>query len=45
MYHYKVTRFTYTRHLIDSVAMTDSLITNVDRETIKIFFRTASEEI
>lgn len=41
MYHYRVTAYTYTRHLIDSVGMTDSLITNVDRETIRIYFRTA----
>lgn len=41
LYHYQVTEFSYTKHLIDSVAMTDSLITNVDRETIQIFFRTA----
>lgn len=44
MYHYKVTRFSYTRHLVDSVAVTDSLITNVDRETIQIYFRTATAE-
>ncbi len=40
LYHYQVTEFTYTKHLIDSVAMTDSLITNVERETIQIYFRT-----
>lgn len=44
MYHYRVTAYTYTRHLIDSVGMTDSLITNLDRETIRIFFRTAETE-
>ena len=44
MYHYKVTSYTYTRHLIDSVAMLDSLITNVDRESIQIYFRTAEED-
>lgn len=41
MYHYRVTEYTYTTHLIDSVAMLDSLITNIDRETIQIYFRTA----
>ena len=40
MYLYEVTRMTYTTHLIDSIALTDSLITNVDIERIKIFFRT-----
>lgn len=41
MYHYRITAYTYTTHLIDSVAVTDSLITNIDRETIQIYFRTA----
>lgn len=41
MYRYQITRMTYTTHLIDSVAITDSLITNTDVERIKIFFRTA----
>lgn len=41
MYHYLITGFSYTTHLIDSVAVTDSLITNIDRETIQIYFRTS----
>lgn len=40
MYHYLVTNFSYTTYIIDSVAMTDSLITNIERETIQIYFRT-----
>lgn len=44
MYEYHITRMTYTTHLIDSVAITDSLITNTDMERIKIFFRTSVEE-
>lgn len=44
MYHYRVTAYDYTTYLIDSVAVTDSLITNIDRETIRIFFRTGSGE-
>jgi len=44
LYHYHVTEFTYTKHLIDSVAMTDSLITNIERETIQIYFRTATPD-
>lgn len=43
MYHYLVTNYSYTTHLIDSVGMTDSLITNVERETIQIYFRTADD--
>lgn len=41
LYIYQVHSFSYTHHLIDSVAVTDTLITNVDRERIQIFFRTA----
>jgi hypothetical protein len=43
MYRYEITEFTTTHHLIDSIALVDSCITNVDRETIKIFFRTYTE--
>lgn len=43
MYHYHIDRMTHTSHLIDSVVITDSLITNTDTERIRIFFRTASE--
>lgn len=41
MYHYRITALSYTTHLIDSVGLVDSLITNIDRETIRIYFRTA----
>lgn len=41
MYRYHIEKMTYTTHLIDSVAVADSLITNIDTERIKIFFRTA----
>lgn len=43
MYSYRLRSLTHTSHLIDSVTVTDSLITNVDRETIQIYFRTAEE--
>lgn len=43
MYFYRIEGVKYTRHLIDSVAITDSLITNVERERIKIYFRVAGE--
>lgn len=44
VYYYHITHFYYTTHLIDSVAVTDSLITNVDIERIQIYFRTAEPE-
>lgn len=44
MYHYNITRLDYTTHLIDSVGIVDSLITNLERETIRIFFRTADPD-
>lgn len=42
MYKYRVTDFGYTTHLVDSIKV-DSVITNADIETIKIYFRTAQE--
>lgn len=44
MYFYHITSMSYTRHLIDSIAITDSTITNVDLERIEIYFRTGSQE-
>lgn len=41
MFRYRFTRMSYTSHLIDSVAILDSLVTNIDREIIRIYFRTA----
>ncbi len=43
MYFYRIESVKYTRHLIDSIAVGDSLITNVERERIRIYFRTAQE--
>lgn len=40
MYRYTITSTRYTEHLIDSVAVTDPVITNIDMMRIKIFFRT-----
>jgi hypothetical protein len=34
---------THTHHIIDSVQIVDSLITNIDQVYYKIFFRTAEE--
>lgn len=44
IYRYRIRTMEYTRHLIDSVALPDSLINNVDVERMKIFFRTASAD-
>lgn len=44
MYIYRITSVSHTSHLIDSITLVDSLITNVEFERIKIFFRTGSEE-
>ena len=43
MYRYRVVEMTYTRNMIDSVAMVDSMITNVNRRTIEIYFRTQTD--
>ncbi len=42
--HYRLTHMSHTDHLIDSVAVTDSLFNNIDIERIKIFFRTTSTD-
>ncbi len=44
MYIYNITSVRYTTHLMDSVIVTDSLITNTDIERIKIYFRTQTTE-
>ncbi len=44
MYRYHVHRLEYTTHLIDSIALPDSLINNVNVERMKIFFRTAKPD-
>lgn len=44
MYRYNITSVAYTRHIIDSLAVIDSLITNTDIERIKIFFRTTTDD-
>lgn len=41
MYNYRITQVSYTTHLIDSVIIVDSLITNIDRTYIRFYFRTA----
>ncbi|MDE6108754.1 MAG: hypothetical protein K2F72_00520 [Muribaculaceae bacterium] len=41
-YRYRVERVSTTHHLIDSVVMADSLITNVDKVSILVYFRTSS---
>lgn len=44
MYNYRITRYSYTNHLIDSLVVADSLITNTDIARIKIYFRTATDD-
>lgn len=41
-YIYTIDRLSYTTHIIDSVAITDSIISPLELERIKIFFRTSS---
>ncbi len=44
IYDYHIDEYRYTTHLIDSVIVTDSLITNIDLERIKVYFRTSSDD-
>lgn len=42
-YRYRITSLSCTDHLIDSVSVADSLITNIDRVYLKIYFRVAQD--
>lgn len=44
MYFYHIDKCRYTTHLIDSVVVADSLITNTDMVRIRIYFRTDNEQ-
>lgn len=44
VYRYHISRFNYTRHLIDSIALADSLVDNADVQRMRIFFRTATTQ-
>lgn len=40
MWRYELTGIKYQRNLIDSILITDSLITNIERERLMIFLKT-----
>lgn len=42
-YRYLITRMTYTDHLIDHVEIVDSLITNIDKVYVNIYFRVEND--
>lgn len=42
-YRYRITSLGCTDHLIDSVVIVDSLITNIDRVYLQIYFRVAQD--
>lgn len=44
IYKYHIRQVDITNHLIDSVVLADSVITNVDVEQIRIYFRVKAEE-
>lgn len=43
-YKYRITKMAYTDHLIDRVEVIDSLITNVDKVYVNIYFRVQSDD-
>ena len=43
MYIYHLEGLDYTTHLIDSIAVLDSVITNIDAAQLRIYFNTADE--
>jgi hypothetical protein len=44
MYQYLISSVDCTHHIVDSVAVVDPLITNVESERIKIYFRTSAAD-
>lgn len=42
MYKYRITRLDFTTNVIDSVALVDSLVVNLDQATLAVYFRTAN---
>lgn len=44
MYYYRITGVSHTDLFIDSVAITDSLITNIDMQRIEIYFHDSEDE-
>ncbi|MDE6556385.1 MAG: hypothetical protein K2K55_05420 [Duncaniella sp.] len=46
MYYYHITSLQYSRNIIDSVAITvdDSIIRNIEREYLRIYFRTSTPD-
>ncbi|MDE6391567.1 MAG: hypothetical protein K2L26_09155, partial [Duncaniella sp.] len=44
LYHYLINALSYTTHLIASIGLTDSVVTNIERETIQIYFRTSDND-
>lgn len=43
MYVFKIKEFSYTTHIVDSIAIPTMEINNIDRETIQIYLRTSSQ--
>lgn len=44
MYHYRITRVAHTTQLLDSIGISDSVVTNIERQTIKLYFRTSDPD-
>lgn len=44
MYHYRITRVAHTTQLLDSIGISDSLVTNIELQTIRLYFRTADPD-
>ncbi len=41
-YRYRLHQIDYTHHLLDSVGVSDSLITNIDRERLQLYFKVST---
>ena len=43
MFRYRVSSVEYTRHILEYIEITDSVVTNVERERFKLYLRTTTE--
>lgn len=43
MYKYTITKMAYTRNVVDSVALVDSVVVNVDKANLAVYFRTSDD--
>ena len=43
IYQYHISELTHTSHYVDSVAIADSVVTNIDKVYLKVYFKPLPE--